>query len=174
MLIGDDTSILNNFFNSDYEFIPYVKEDLSAYANKYCIYWYQYQNGYEGDAFGASDWKLLDVNNVGLPDPTDEGKYPPKATAADSNAVLHLSLPIENREERFKAILFYNHVQYNSNEIVFINERPVLDEVIKNNIIIEHGNDSYDSYAKYGIDNTLIDATDYNRPRALRLRYVDE
>ena len=69
MLIGNDTSILNNFFNSDYEFIPYIKEDLSAYVNKYCIYWYRQQANYYDaeERFMEKGWRRLTEKNLGIP-----------------------------------------------------------------------------------------------------------
>jgi hypothetical protein len=176
------TGILKRTSSED--FYPYVPKDLSDYDNKYCIYWYKYQNGYsdENDPIGMLDWKMITeedvlnstIKNIGLPTLNADGTYPPKVMATDPNVILRLMLPITNRQEKYKAILFYNHVKYESNEITFVNERTPADEALKNNITIEHGSNSYDSYAKYGIDNTLIDATDYNRPRKLKVRYLNE
>ena len=166
----------------------YKSVDLSIYDNRYCIYWYYYINGYTNseDPFGMADWKRIDdaeinklimnslSSNIGLPDVLEEGTYPPKATTADSNATLYLSLPTNNKEEKFKALLFYNHEKYGSNEIIFTNERPPLEEAIKNTIIIEHSDNSQDNFPSYGVDNALINALDFNTPRKIKLRHLNE
>lgn len=166
----------------------YKSVDLSLYDNRYCIYWYYYINGYvdNEDPFGTMDWKRIDdaeinklitnalLDNIGLPDVLEGGTYPAKATTADSNAILHLSLPTDNREEKVKALLFYNHEKYESNEIVFTNERPPLEEVVRNAIIIEHSDNSQDNFPLYGVDNALINALDLNTPRKIKLRHLNE
>ena len=166
----------------------YKSVDLSIYDNRYCIYWYYYINGYTNseDPFGMADWKRIDdaeinklitnslSSNIGLPDVLEEGTYPPKATTTDSNATLYLSLPTNNKEEKFKALLFYNHEKYGSNEIIFTNERPPLEEAIKNTIIIEHSDNSQNNFPLYGVDNALINALDFNTPRKIKLRHLNE
>ena len=167
------------------QFKKYTAPDMSIYDNLYCVYWYKYQSGYtdEDDPFGRRDWQRIETDspNIGLPTPHPEDAknvdikfYPAKPLDTDAHALLNLTLPVDNKEEKYKAVLIYNHEPFNSNEIVFTNERYVTDEEIKNNIKIEHGDNSQDHYPLYGIDNVLIDATAYNRPRHLRLRYCNE
>lgn len=177
-------SQLLNYTNKD-DFDKYTAPDMSIYDNLYCVYWYKYQSGYidEDDPFGGKDWQRIETDspNIGLPTPYPEDAknvdikfYPAKPLDTDTHALLNLTLPVNNKEEKYKAVLIYNHEPFNSNEIVFTNERYVTDEEIKNNIKIEHGDNSQDHYPLYGVDNVLIDATAYNRPRHLRLRYCNE
>ena len=177
-------SQLLNYTNKD-DFDKYAASDMSIYDNLYCVYWYKYQSGYvdEDDPFGGRDWQRIETDspNIGLPTPHPEDAenvdikfYPAKPLDTDAHALLNLTLPVDNKEEKYKAVLIYNHEPFNSNEIVFTNERYVIDEEIKNNIKIEHGDNSQNHYPLYGMDNVLIDATAYNRPRHLRLRYCNE
>jgi hypothetical protein len=65
-----------------------------------------------------------------------------------------------NSIEKIKAVLVYNHEAFTSNEITFTNANPSADIELIDNIVIEHGNYSMPTYAKYGVDNTLISLSD--------------
>lgn len=46
LLTGNHTK-LTAYKNASYTFTEYKQKDFSAYANKYCIYWYRYERGYK-------------------------------------------------------------------------------------------------------------------------------
>ena len=176
-LISDDASVMNNFFSADYEFIPYIKEDLSIYANKYCIYWYRYQPGYQDDdeRFMEKGWRRLSEQNLGVPKEklSENSLYNAKKTLSDS--VLVVELNTEMIEEKFAAVLFYNHTMYKSNIITFINENPPIDEktadLANGACRIEHGENSQPSYQIYGLNNLILNVADVSYKRKLLLRY---
>ena len=130
ILISDDISVMNRFFEAQYTFIPYVKEDLSGYANKYCIYWYRYQPNYYDveERFMEKGWRRLEDINLGIPREklSDDSIYNAKKTLSDSVFVVDLNT--EMVEEKFIAVLFYNHTMYKSNIITFTNGNPPIDE----------------------------------------------
>jgi hypothetical protein len=152
MLIGNDTSILNNFFELNYEFIPYVKEDLSIYANKYCIYWYQYQANYYDveERFMEKGWRRLPDKNLGIPTEklSEDSIYNAKKSLNSSTFITELNPELV--EEKFMAVLFYNHTMYKSNIITFTNANPPVDEktadLAGGACYIEHGENSLPSY----------------------------
>lgn len=177
MLISDDTSILNNFFNSDYEFIPYVKEDLSAYANKYCIYWYRQQANYYDaeERFMEKGWRRLTEKNLGIPREklSEDSIYNAKKSLSDNVFITELDTQIE--EEKFMAVLFYNHAMYKSNIITFTNANPPVDEktadLAGGACYIEHGTNSLPSYQLYGLNNLILNVADVSYKRNLLCRY---
>ena len=46
-LLKDNHTKLKAYKNSSYVFTEYKQKDFSAYANKYCVYWYRYERGYK-------------------------------------------------------------------------------------------------------------------------------
>ena len=176
-LISDDASVMNNFFTQNYTFIPYIKEDLSGYANKYCIYWYRYQPGYYDveERFMEKGWRRLEDKNLGIPKEklSEDSIYNAKKTLSDS--VLVIELNTEMIEEKFAAVLFYNHTMYKSNVITFINENPPVDEktadLANGACHIEHGENSQPSYQLYGLNNLILNVADVSYKRKLLLRY---
>ena len=91
----------------------------------------------------------FDKRNIGLPLKEVDGYYAHKAD--NSNGVLKYSMQPDLDEEKFVAVLFYNHQMIKSNELVFTN----LDEIPKKSTLndgdvlsfehVENGH-SYDSY----------------------------
>ena len=83
--------------------------------------------------------------------PIDYGKlyYHPTSDVGYENILLNPNV----EEEKFKAILFYNHVPYHSNELIFNNTDGVLDpsmEDIVNALSIELGDKAQDTFQLYG------------------------
>lgn len=151
-------------------------------ANKYCIYWYRYNFGYSNE-----EERYMPVNWEKMPYPTDEygdpilpkpgmpidyGKlyYHPTSDVGYENILLNPNV----EEEKFKAILFYNHVPYHSNELIFNNTDGVLDpsmEDIVNALSIELGDKAQDTFQLYGQHNMLINSADAAVTRKIRVRY---
>ena len=157
------------------------------YDNLYCTYWYKYNEGYKevDDPFVEENWERirLDANgneviNIGLPfiDKEYEGDlYPTKLfDNKDKNSILQIKLDNKNAQEKYRAILIYNHEVFQSNEILFTNSRPLIEDKVLNNITIEHSTNSKSSYPLYGVDNELINASDSNKSRYVKLRYLNE
>ena len=177
ILISDDTSVMNRFFEARYTFTPYVKEDLSGYANKYCIYWYRYQPNYYDveERFMEKGWRRLEDVNLGIPREklSDDSIYNAKKTLSDSVFVADLNT--EMIEEKFIAVLFYNHIMYKSNIITFTNGNPPVDEktadLANGACRIEHSDNSQPSYQVYGLNNLILNVADVSYKRKLLVRY---
>jgi hypothetical protein len=89
------------------------------------------------------------------------------------------------QKEKIKAVLFYNHEQFESNELEFSNKVIVTNNDIaidKNGALyIEHwnsieGKDSHskDSYQLYDANGLLINAAETQYQRELRVRFDGE
>jgi hypothetical protein len=80
----------------------------------------------------------------------------------------------DKAEEKFKVVLFYNHVMYTSNELVFTNSEVVPDKATIDTgdlLIFEHVLNSTDNYPKYTITNYLMDESDASLDREIRCHY---
>jgi hypothetical protein len=83
------------------------------YANRYCIYWYRYNAGYENskDRYLPKNWERLPKKEVapqpGMPHVSklNAKTYEASSTTPYSN----IQLDVERKTEKFKAILFFNH-----------------------------------------------------------------
>lgn len=177
MLLNDDKGKMNAFFNSEYKFEPYVKTDFSDYDNKYCIYWYRYEPGYYdvNERFLEKGWHRLEDKNLGLPRErlSEDSEYNAKK-ALSPEGILIRNLDTKYTEEKYTAILFFNHSMFKSNIITFTNENPPVDEKIADQsdaCRIEHGENSQPSYQIYGLNNLLVNAADGYRKRKILLRY---
>ena len=177
MLLSDDAGKLDAFFKPGYEFEPYGRTDFSEYDNKYCIYWYRYEPGYVdiNERFLESGWHRLKDVNVGLPRArlSDDSIYNAKKPLSPEG-ILTLELDTQYIEEKYIAILFFNHNMYKSNVLTFTNANPPVDEKIADQTDachIEHGDNSQLSYQVYGLNNLLVNAADGYRKRELLLRY---
>lgn len=156
-------------FNEEYQ------EFQKLQSNKYCIYWYQMDKEAEGDAISGPGWRRLiwDVK-PGMPEVMDgEVSY-----AARSKILATITLDPEKEEEKIKAVLFFNHNSYWSNELVFTNENPPSTPAPKeeDTISIVHGKNSNDSFQKYSATLALVNSADTNINRELFIQYnsIDE
>lgn len=178
MLDGVEENI-EAYYEKDYIYEPYVKEDLSSYHNKYCIYWYRYIPGYvnEQERFMEKEWQRITVDiagnsmkNFGLPSKNEETDYyNPKG-----NALFEVDLNGQQAIEKFAAVVFYNHEMFKSNILEFVNQDRIPDDTTldaADAIVISHGDYSQDSYQLYGLDNQLVDSADAYRKRKLKLSY---
>ena len=177
-----------NTYKNDSGLVPWSPSIQDAeYDNLYCIYWYKYNEGYTelDDPFAGINWERVkldaegkDVVNIGLPFIDQEYKedlYPIKLfDNKDKNSTLQIKLDNKNTQEKYKAVLIYNHEVFWSNEVVFTNSRPLVEDKVLNNITIQHSTNSKSFYPLYGVDNELINASDANRSRYIQLRYLNE
>lgn len=177
-LLADDANKMNAFFMPGYNFESYGRTDFSDYDNKYCIYWYRYEPGYVDleERFLETGWHRLSKKlNVGLPSEKLNGDsiYNAKKPLS-SEGILEVELDTQYVEEKYMAVLFFNHNMYKSNILTFTNANPPVDEKIADQADacrIEHGDNSQPSYQVYGLNNLLVNAADGYRKRELLLRY---
>lgn len=177
-LLADDANKMNAFFMPGYNFESYGRTDFSDYDNKYCIYWYRYEPGYVDleERFLETGWHRLSKKlNVGLPSKklSEDSIYNAKKPLS-SEGILEVELDTQYVEEKYMAVLFFNHNMYKSNILTFTNANPPVDEKIADQADacrIEHGENSQPSYQVYGLNNLLVNAADGYRKRELLLRY---
>ncbi len=196
-LIPEDTSTaLANVLDSE-NWTAFVPLDTTAYENRYCIYWYRYGPTLTdtADPFMETGWCRLTVDetitdkdaaansfntiskaNLGLPgqNDTQSGYYLTKPSGTEG--VLTKNLSSDLNEEKLTVVLFYNHVQYQAEPLVFTNAQPNLDETLLKllgNVYIEHSTNSQDAYQLYGIDNRIINIGDCSKLRKLIARWND-
>ena len=199
LLSESKESSLKNYQNkSASSFVPYAEKDLSDYHNRYCIYWYRYNEkyipDYESDEykygmFLGDKWERVQVDlnnnqiqNIGLPtipgnSITENGKtihYFP--ASPEEPQFLERKMDPYTAEERYQAVLFYNHIQVNSNVLVFLNSEA--DQIpaefavdAGDTLVIEHGAYSQDHYQSYTSAFDLVNIADESRSRQLRVSY---
>ena len=199
LLSESKESSLKNYQNkSASSFVPYAEKDLSDYHNRYCIYWYRYNEkyipDYESDEykygmFLGDKWERVQVDlnnnqiqNIGLPTTpgnsiTENGKtihYFP--ASPEEPQFLERKMDPYTAEERYQAVLFYNHIQVNSNVLVFLNSEA--DQIpaefavdASDTLVIEHGAYSQDHYQSYTSAFDLVNIADESRSRQLRVSY---
>ena len=77
-------------------------------------------------------------------------------------------------EQKYKAVLFYNHEMFTSNELVFTNLEEVPNEVTldkTDGIAIEHIAESFDTYNLYKENHYLLDASNEYVFREIRCHF---
>lgn len=238
VLNGVDFTLLQTY-QTKTNFKAYQEQDLSAYHNKYCIYWYRYEKGYKNadqESLMPDGWRRLTLNdfyriinldadvylknkyyiydntsqsyvlatgdynqnaiyyekttddqdfvNVGLsgqyfdennnPVKNDEGKPLHAIRPAPGQGMFSRFMQYDIPEEKYAAIVFYNHNMYKSNELVFTNEDVIPDKTTldKGDILIfEHGENSQDNFQVYTELTFLQDAADEQKARRIRCHY---
>lgn len=180
-------TMIENYFWDTYKFVKYKKTDYSQYDNKYCIYWYRYEKNYfnKDERFMEKGWRRLsepEYKNLGLPTESitiDGVKYLDKKPKTGEGILTRL-MDSTVAEERYTAILFYNHqmykVQTEPSYIGFINANPPKDETVvetHGSLSIEHSTQSQSSYQIYGVNNCLLNAADANRTRYVKATFAE-
>ena len=180
-------TMIENYFWDTYRFIRYKKTDYSQYDNKYCIYWYRYEKNYfnKNERFMEKGWRRLsepEYKNLGLPTESitiDGVKYLDKKPKTGESILTRL-MDSTVAEERYTAILFYNHqmykVQTEPTYINFINANPPKDETVvetHGSLSIDHNEQSQSSYQIYGVNNCLLNAADANRTRYVKATFAE-
>lgn len=177
-------------------YTPYKEQDFSAYDNQYCIYWYRYEKDYE-DPSGLlpAGWKRLTSEelagpannngiNVGLSDVyidedgnkvLNENGQPVHAPRPElETGYFSYYMNNEAKEEKFKAVVFYNHNMYVSNELVFTNSQEIPDKTTldKTDILMfEHLQNSSKEYYLYNETMKLTNIADGSKSRQIRCHY---
>ena len=192
-IMKDNHDKLEAFFKDDYEYTVYKTViDEKLYSNRYCIYWYRYNETYENpeERFMERGWERLiklkdldrtsnsdeEIRNWGLPEAQVEidGTIRYDKRPALGEDTITRVMDINTAEEKYCVIIFYNHAMYKSEPLVFKNINPPQDEQASDQngaLYIEHGKDSRDVYQSYGVNNFLVNAADAYRTRYLRARY---
>ena len=192
--------LMKEYYNRA-EYVEYVPDDFSDCANRYSIYWYRYEPGYVdlSDRFKQTDWRRLttkfdfglakandedaneEVYNFGLPIDDafieKEGKIYWSNKAFVSTHLLTRLMSMSMEQEKYQVILFYNHEMYQSDEIVFTNLDPVVNEQTADAtaaLSIQHGENSQEVFQSYDISNYLKNSADYNTVRTLQAQYEGE
>ncbi len=184
-------------------FPVYQTPDLSSYDNKYCIYWYRWEKDYvasENEQLLPNGWRRLtnidgdfsyvkdnmdkDKINIGLSSEykdednnnilNDKGQKLHAPRPEPGYGVLRRYMQNDLEQEKYMAVLFYNHEMYKSNELIFMNSEVVPDKTTldKGDILIfEHKADSRDGYQSYATTNHLMDVRDQTINRQIRCHY---
>lgn len=145
-------------------------------ANKYCIYWYRYKPGYQNtkDRYFQFNWERMIYPENKYPKPGMPSLVNNKFTAKSKVGWTNIALSEDMVEEKFMAVLFFNHIPYYSNILTFTNENPISTDDITdliNAVYIEMGYKSFDSYQLYGSHNQLLNGANALINRELRIRY---
>lgn len=142
-------------------------------ANRYCIYWYRYNENTKdsGDKYYPNYWDRVD--GIKYPEIKD-GSYKSlisNAYAAPVNGEIH--------EEKYKAVMFFNHKRFESDIILVNKTSTTADEgnKIHGDLSIEVGGavdataNSMDHHQLYNSYYTLVKASDQFINRKIRLRF---
>ena len=152
---------------------PFTEPDLSKYANRYSIYWYRYNAAVAGDDFMPAGWEeMTEFADFGLSDQDNETGF--HQVAADPATYATIEMRHDEQEEKFIVVLFYNHVMYKSNELIFTNADEVPNKAMldaADALIIEHLDNSYDNYYIYNLTNNLNNIADKSLHRKIRCHY---
>lgn len=192
-----------SWYKSEYYVGIYTPPTEDVYGNRYCIYWYRYAPGYiepntEFD-FAGPEWeriippgdKLIPTptliqtssesgsfteipNNLGLSTTLKDGTDYFEKKPENGESLLQVYLEPKMHQEKFKAILFYNHEKYESESIVFTN----MDDITSiytdkaSALSIKHIEDSSDTYqAMYGANNFLTNKAESKKNRGVQAVY---
>ena len=211
---GADFAKFAGYINKT-DFKTYQEQDLSAYDNKYCIYWYRYEKDYVSsdiEKLMPDGWRRLGPEDVKelcdpIPVPEYETEQEKKEREAEQDFYqdgLNIGVPYKDKEnvvdnkvhnaqtprasagfftfsmspdlenEKFVALVFYNHNMYKSNELVFTNSDVIPDKTTldKGDILIfEHGERSSDNFSLYSDLGVLMDAADEQYSRQIKVHY---
>ena len=175
----------------------YVKKDLKAYDNKYCIYWFRYEKDYISDEihqFMPNGWHRLDstweeygykvpVNSsvpttINNPDtrPQVDGKTYNDKRLPPGEGLFNIMMRHNEPEERFVAIIFHNHNMYKSDELVFKNADRIPETAnieTGDLLIFKHpqGGKSRNDYQCYNLTNYIMDSADASHIRQIQVHY---
>lgn len=146
------------------------------YKNRYCVYWYRYNQGYTNpeDTIMGTNWeRLSEQDNFGIPTIQGEVIDGIVYNSLRTTDTFSIALDSTKEEERFVAILYYNHQQYKAEPLVF--KRKTSDNTVMDlygSLKINHGKNSKDSYQNYGDDNYLVNSSDTHLERELILSFT--
>ena len=192
-----------SWYKPEYYVGIYTPPTEDVYGNRYCIYWYRYVPGYiepntEFD-FAGPEWeriippgdKLFPTptqiqisselnsfvnipNNLGLSTTIKEGTNYFEKKPENGESLLQVYLEPKMHQEKFKAVLFYNHEKYESESIVFTNMDDITSIYTDKTsaLSIQHIEDSSDTYqAMYGANNFLTNRVESKKNRGVQAVY---
>ena len=178
---GVDYNTLQSYKNTKTQWKSYIKKDLSAYDNKYCIYWFRYDKDYvnnEVHQFLSNGWRRLTElpRNIGVPGKGEkiDGKTYNAIKLAPGEGLIDVIMRFNESEEKYKAVLFYNHAMYESDELIFTNEDRIPETAnieTGDLLIFEHIDKSRNDYQCYNLTNYLMDSADASHLRQIRIKY---
>ena len=192
--IEKSNGLMNAIKQSGYKVIPFREEYetfIQENANRYCIYWYRYNKGYENaeDNFIQKDWQRITFPSGAVPGMpsifTENAEVDPPIRKYEkhSKTTYSVTLNTKVKEEKFKAILFFNHGRFNSNELVFENTSVLASDIdgdltgalyIQVGKIGDETTGTWMSMASHQLYNsyfTLINSADAKMNRQIRIRY---
>ena len=168
----------NKFDNRNKDENKYEPFDETGYENRYCVYWYEYEQGYESTneydkQIAGSNWKKLSEQN---------GFWNPGVGKSVSEVVYNqefkkgtftYSISPAAKDKKLMAVLFYNHNQYKSKPLSFsriASDGTIIDD---NGVFeIQHGDGSMAVYSNYGEDSYLINSSDARKERILVPQFI--
>ena len=195
-----DYNQFNSYMNINIDqYIPYAEKDFSDYAKKYCIYWYRYEEGYidESDEYKLmpNGWRRLSLDELQSPEGkeyislpnkliddknqpilNEEGKETYASQFSEEQGFIYRYMQHDLPQEKYMALVCYDHSIYKSNELVFVNSQEIPDKVTldKSDILqFEHveGQGSSESYQIYNEIYYLRDSADEYKEREIRCHY---
>lgn len=178
ILEGTDYPILKNW-DSKTSFKSYQRKDFSSYDNKYCVYWYRANKDKEADNIMSAGWEHVeDLDNFGIPGKGEkvDGKFRNQTKLPAGENTTEYYMQYDLAKETFKAVVFYNHDKFISDELVFTNVDDIPDKSTLDKsdaLVIKHkekGN-SRDNYNCYAMTNYLLNAADSSIEREVECYY---
>lgn len=208
----ENTLLLYKDYTKD-DFKPYGEVDLTPYDNRYCIYWYRYNekltldplsDEYKHGRFLGDKWELVKIHNltpeadgnvrfdsaINLGLPTTVGRTENVLSEDETTVITTMYFPehpgepqiLQRKmdpylpEERYQAVLFYNHQMIKSNVLTFKNTEA---ELIPKEfavdaadvLVIEHKANSQDHYQSYSSAYDLLNISDEGKSRQLKVSY---
>ena len=165
-------------YNNDEEYkndkLKQLEEDNK---NRYCIYWYRFQKDYynpDEEIMGQGWEQLTDKMNVGLPRETIVVKgvtyYAIKSVAANT---LSVTLDTNLDEEKYLAVIYYNHEQIKTQPITFTRVAAEGEEDVDTYGVLSlaHDKSSQDTYQFYGEDGYLLRQSEAHIKRKIKFSF---
>jgi hypothetical protein len=120
--------------------------------------------------------QIPNSKNIGVPeeDPENLGYLAKSPSFNTSTVKVELDTKTKT-EERFVVVLFYNHIMYKSNELVFKNDNLITDESLvslSDKIAIKHGKNSKNVYQDYSITNAILNKGELFVKRDLSIDFI--
>lgn len=186
---------INSYFKSASDLKVYAEQSFEEYDNKYCIYWYHYKKGHKESVdkryqFLPEGWERLtffddygnEIRNIGIPRYSPDAKQETNAEGQIINLVqpsmgeglIQRYMQHDLTEEKYLAIIFYNHEMFKSEELIFTNSQDFTDKLTldkSDSLSFNHKSNSHDSYLIYNELFYLKDSSDSQKLREVQCSY---
>lgn len=176
ILDGTDYPILEKWGDKT-NFKSYQRKDFSSYDNKYCVYWYRANKEAEADGIMPADWERIEnLDNFGIPGKGEkvDGKFHNQTKLPAGENTTEYYMQHDLVKETFKAVVFYNHDKFISDELEFTNADDIPDKLILDKsdaLVIKHKSNSRNNYNCYAMTNYLLNAADSSIEREIECYY---